>query len=162
MSISVGDRLPEATFLRVGPEGPEQVSLSERTSGRKVIVFAVPAAFSSTCSEKHIPSYVRTMEALAQKGIDEIICVSVNDPFVMKAWAEASGAEAAGITLLADADGAFTAAMGRNFDAPPVGFYGRSERYAMIVEDGVVRALDIEENPGMAEVSSGEAMLEKV
>lgn len=162
MSISVGDRLPEATFLRVGPEGPEQVSLSERTSGRKVIVFAVPAAFSSTCSEKHIPSYVRTKEALAQKGIDEIICVSVNDPFVMKAWAESSGAEAAGITLLADADGAFTAAMGRNFDAPPVGFYGRSERYAMIVEDGVVRALDIEENPGMAEVSSGEAMLEKV
>ncbi len=162
MSISVGDRLPEATFLRVGPEGPEQVSLSERTSGRKVIIFAVPAAFSATCSAQHVPSYVRTKEALSEKGVDEVICVSVNDPFVMKAWAEASGAEAAGLTLLADADGAFTAAMGRNFDAPPVGFYGRSERYAMIVEDGVVRALEIEENPGMAEVSSGEAMLEKV
>ncbi len=162
MSISQGDRLPDATFLRVGPEGPEQVPLSDLTSGRKVIIFAVPAAFSSTCSAQHIPSYIRTRAALAERGVDDVICVSVNDPFVMKAWAEASGAEAAGITLVADADGAFTAAMGRNFDAPPVGFYGRSERYAMVVEDGIVRALEVEENPGVAEVSSGEAILKKV
>ncbi len=162
MPVSTGDRLPDADLLRIGDEGPEQVSLASLTRGRKVVIFAVPAAFSGTCSSQHLPSYIRTLEELSAKGVDDVICVSVNDPFVMKAWAEASGAEAAGLTLLADADGAFTKAMGQDFDAPPVGFFGRSQRYAMVVDDGIVGALQVEENPGLAEVSSGEAMLARV
>jgi len=159
MSITVGDRLPEATLGRMGEKGPETLALSDLTNGRKVVFFAVPAAFSRTCDTAHVPSFIRVKDALASKGVDQIICVSVNDYFVMDAWAKSTGAEAAGITMLADADGAFTRAVGMNFDAPPVGFYGRSKRYAMLVEDGVVKVLNIEESPGTCELSGGEAML---
>ena len=159
MTISTGDRLPEASLVRLGTDGPEQVSVTELTAGRKVIIFAVPGAFTPTCHAAHVPSFISQKDALMAKGVDEIICVSVNDPFVMKAWGEATGAAAAGITMLADGTGAFTAALGLSFDAPPVGLMGRSKRYAMLVEDGVVKALNLEENPGTVEVSGGEAML---
>jgi peroxiredoxin len=106
-----------------------------------------------------VPSFIRTKDQFVAKGVDEIICVSVNDPFVMKAWGEATGATAAGLTLLADGTGAFTKAIGMNFDAPPVGLMGRSKRYAMIVEDGRVSVLHAEESPGTCEVSGGEALL---
>jgi len=159
MTISTGDRLPEANFVRLGANGPEEVSVESLTKGRKVVIFAVPGAFTPTCHSAHVPSFIRTKDALAEKGVEDIICVSVNDPFVMKAWGEATGAAEAGLTLLADGTGAFTAAMGLSFDAPPVGLMGRSKRYALMAEDGVVKLLHLEESPGVCEVSGGEALL---
>ncbi len=160
MTISTGDKLPEATLGKIGDSGPEQVSTADLTAGRKVIIFAVPGAFTPTCHAAHVPSFIRNRAALMEKGVEEIICVSVNDPFVMKAWGEATGATEAGITMLADGTGAFTKALGLDFDAPPVGLMGRSQRYAMLVEDGVVKVLNVEESPGTCELSAGEAMLE--
>ncbi|MCL1629816.1 MULTISPECIES: peroxiredoxin [Roseinatronobacter] len=159
MTITTGDTLPEASFSRIGAEGPEQVALSDLTKGRKVVIFAVPGAFTPTCHSAHVPSFIRTKDDLAAKGVEEIICLSVNDPFVMKAWGEATGATDAGLTLLSDGTGAFTAEIGMNFDAPPVGLMGRSKRYAMLVEDGVVKLLHAEESPGTCEISGGEALL---
>lgn len=159
MTISTGDRLPEANLVRLGAEGPEQVSVKDLTAGRKVIIFAVPGAFTKTCHVAHVPSFIRQKDALLAKGVEEIICVSVNDPFVMQAWGEATEAAKAGITMLSDGTGAFTAALGMAFDAPAVGLMGRSKRYAMLVEDGVVKVLNLEENPGTVERSGGEAML---
>lgn len=157
--IKTGDSLPEAEFGRIGTEGPEQVSLSSLTKGRKVVIFAVPGAFTPTCHSAHVPSFMRTKDALMAKGVAEIICISVNDPFVMQAWGDATGAAPAGLTLLADGTGAFTKAIGMDFDAPPVGLMGRSKRYAMVVEDGIVTLLHAEESPGVCEVSGGEAVL---
>jgi peroxiredoxin len=162
MVISVGDKLPEAELVRLGDAGPEQVKVSELTAGRKVVIFAVPGAFTPTCHSAHVPSFMRTKEAFAEKGVDEVICVSVNDPFVMKAWGEATGAAAAGISMLADGTSAFTGAMGLAFDAPPVGLMARSKRYALLAEDGVVKVLHLEESPGTCEISGGEALLAAV
>lgn len=159
MTISTGDRLPDATFTRLGDGGPEQVALADKVKGRKVVIFAVPGAFTPTCHSAHVPSFIRVMGDLKAKGVDEVICVAVNDPFVMKAWGEATGATAAGITMLSDAESAFTKAIGMDFSAAPVGLMARSRRYAMLVEDGVVKALNVEESPGTCEVSAGEALL---
>jgi cytochrome c peroxidase len=159
MPITVGDSLPEATFSRIGANGPEQIALADLTKGRKVAIFAVPGAFTPTCHSAHVPSFIRTKDQFAAKGVDEIICISVNDPFVMKAWGEATGATAAGLTLLADGTSAFTKAIGMDFDAPPVGLMARSKRYAMLVEDGRVSVFQAEESPGVCDVSGGEALL---
>ncbi|MFT4619147.1 MAG: peroxiredoxin [Sulfitobacter sp.] len=159
MAISVGDSLPEATFVKMGDAGPEEVTVSSLTKGRKVVIFGLPGAFTPTCNSAHVPSFMRTKDEFAAKGVDEIICVSVNDPFVMKAWGESTGASAAGLSMLADAASAFTGAIGLQFDAPPVGLLARSKRYAMLVEDGVVKLLQQEESPGTCEVSGGEALL---
>ncbi len=159
MTISVGDSLPEATLLKMGADGPQGVPLSDHTKGRKVVIFAVPGAFTGVCSTAHVPSFIRTKDALAAKGVEEVICISVNDPFVMKAWGESTGAAAAGITMLGDADSAFTKAMGMDFDAPPAGFVSRSARYAMLVDDGTVKLLHREESTGTCEISGGEAMV---
>ncbi|WP_111732291.1 peroxiredoxin [Roseovarius amoyensis] len=159
MTISTGDRLPEATLAQMGTDGPEAVTLSERTKGRKVVIFAVPGAFTPTCHSAHVPSFVRTKDQFAQKGVDEVICVSVNDPFVMKSWGEATGATEAGITMLGDPEAAFTKALGMDFSAPPAGLIDRSKRYAMLVDDGVVKLMHVEESPGTCEVSAGEALL---
>jgi cytochrome c peroxidase len=159
MTISKGDMLPDATLVQIGSEGPAPVALADKTKGRKVVIFAVPGAFTPTCHSAHVPSFIRTKDAFADKGVDEIICVSVNDPFVMKAWGDATGAAAAGITMLGDPQSAFTTAIGMNFDAPPVGLMARSKRYAMLVEDGKVTLLQEEENPGVCEVSGGEGLL---
>lgn len=158
MAISTGDKLPGATLLKIGEKGPEAVALQERLAGRKVALFAVPGAYTPTCSSAHVPSFIRSMDALKQKGVDEVICVSVNDPFVMKAWGEATGATAAGITMLADPEGAFTTAIGMAFDAPPAGLHRRSKRFALLAEDGVVKVLNAEESPGQCEISAGEAL----
>ncbi|KNG94713.1 peroxiredoxin [Pseudaestuariivita atlantica] len=157
--IAQGDTLPAATLLKMGENGPEQVDLGSKTAGRKVVIFAVPGAFTPTCHSAHVPSFIRTKDEFDAKGVDEIICVSVNDPFVMKAWGEATGATDAGLTLLGDADGSFTKAIGMDFDAPPAGLITRSKRYAMLVEDGKVTTLHVEESPGTCEVSGGEALL---
>lgn len=162
MAIQVGDRLPEATLLHIGANGPEGVALGDRLKGRKVVLFGLPGAYTGTCTSAHVPSFIRTKEAFAAKGVDEIICVSVNDPFVMKAWGESTGAAKAGITMLGDAEAAFTLAVGMAFSAPPVGFVNRSKRYALYAEDGVVKVLHAEESPGVCETSGGEAMLKAI
>ncbi len=159
MAISTGDRLPDAILVRMGADGPAPVSLAETTAGRKVVIFAVPGAFTPTCHSAHVPSFIRTRDRFAAKGVDEIICISVNDPFVMGAWGEATGANDAGISMLADPLSAFTTAVGMNFDAPPVGLMARSVRYAMLVEDGVVSLIRVEEGSGTCEMSGGEGML---
>ena len=159
MTIAPGDTLPEATLVKMGADGPEPVALAEYAKGKKLVVFAVPGAFTPTCHAAHVPSFIRTKDEFMSKGIDEIICVSVNDPFVMKAWGESTGATEAGITMLGDAESTFTKAIGLDFDAPPAGLIGRSKRYAMVVEDGTVTKLHVEESPGVCEVSGGEALL---
>ncbi|WP_299143637.1 peroxiredoxin [uncultured Tateyamaria sp.] len=160
MAISQGDTLPDATLSYLGDDGPATLQLSDKTKDRKVVIFALPGAYTGVCSTAHVPSFIRTKDQFAEKGVDEIICISVNDPFVMKAWGEATGATAAGITMLGDAEAAFTKAMGRDFSAPPAGLIDRSKRYAMVVENGTVTLIHEEENPGMCEVSGGEALLD--
>ena len=159
MTISKGDTLPDATLLQMGADGPEEVKLADKTKGRKGVIFAVPGAYTPTCHSAHVPSFTRTKDQFDAKGVDEVICVSVNDPFVMGAWGEATGATAAGITMLGDPESSFTKAIGMDFTAPPVGLMARSKRYAMLVEDGKISLLHEEENPGACEVSAGEAML---
>jgi cytochrome c peroxidase len=157
-TIAEGHTLPDATLLRIGPNGPEAVRLHDRLKGRKVILFAVPGAYTPTCDSAHMPSFVRTAERLREKGIDEIICVSVNDAHVMRYWGQSTGAADAGITLLADPDAAFTASLGLVYSNPAAGMLNRSRRYAMRVEDGIVTSFHLEK-PGVCEVSTGEAML---
>jgi glutaredoxin/glutathione-dependent peroxiredoxin len=161
MTISEGKELPDAKLVRMGEKGPETVSLHARLKGRKVVLFALPGAFTGTCSTIHMPSFVRTADALRAKGVDEIICISVNDPFVLKVWGEATGADKAGITLLGDADGSFTRALGMDFTAPQIGLVGRSNRYAVVVENGVVTHANIDK-PGECNFSTGEALLEAI
>jgi cytochrome c peroxidase len=159
--IAIGDRLPEAQFPVIGPDGPGTVSLAEKTAGRRVVIVAVPGAFTPTCDGRHLPSFVRTKPQFDAKGIDEILCLSVNDAHVMRLWGETSGSTAAGITMLADADSAFTRAIGMTLTKPEVGFYDRSKRYAMVVDDGLVTHLQLEK-PGECAVSTGEALLEVI
>ena len=158
-AIDVGAKLPEATLLWMGAEDAEAVVLSGRLKGRKVAIFGLPGAFTSTCSSAHVPSFIRSAKALADKGVEEIICVSVNDPFVMEAWGKATGAIPAGITMLGDADGSFTKAIGMELDASGNGLGIRSKRYSMLVEDGVVKKINLEPAPGKVEVSGGDTLL---
>ena len=162
MTIAEGSKLPDATLLQMGDEGAQAVKLSDKLKGRKVVIFGLPGAYTGTCSTAHVPSFIRTAKKFADKGVDEIICVAVNDPFVMKAWGESTGAAKAGITMLGDAEAAFTLAVGMAFSAPPVGFVNRSKRYALYAEDGVVKVLHAEESPGVCETSGGEAMLKAI
>lgn len=162
MAISQGDTLPDATLVEPTADGPKQVSLAERLKGRKVVIFALPGAFTGTCTTAHVPSFIRTADQFKAKGVDEIICLSVNDPFVMGAWGEQTGAGKAGITMMADPVSEFTKAVGMEFSAPPVGLIDRSKRYAICVEDGKVTVVQEEENPGVCDMSGGESMLEAV
>ncbi len=161
MSLSVGQRLPDATLVRMGVKGPEQVQLSEVLKGRKAVLFALPGAFTGPCTTAHIPSFIRTADAFRAKGVDEIICVAVNDPFVLQAWGESTGAAAAGISFLGDADGSFTKGLGMDFTAPQIGLIGRSNRYALVLEDGVITHANIDE-PLQCDRSTGEALLESI
>lgn len=161
MTIAIGSPLPEATLLKMGENGAEVVTLADRLKGRKVVIFGLPGAYTGTCSTAHVPSFMRTAKAFADKGVDEIICVSVNDPFVMKAWGEATGATAAGITMLADADASFTKALDLTFDLPQFGFFARSKRYSLLAEDGVVTQFNPEAGPG-CEISAGEHLLSQL
>lgn len=158
MTISVGDRLPDAQLAKMGPDGPEVVSLHHLLKGRKVVLFALPGAFTGPCSTVHLPSFMRTADQFRAKGVEDILCLSVNDPFVLKAWDDATGASKAGLTLLGDADGSFTKGLGMDFTAPPIGLIGRSNRYALVLEDGVVTAAHIDE-PGVCDISTGESLL---
>lgn len=158
MSIHVGRRLPDAELLEMGADGPVAVNLSQRLAGRRVVLFALPGAFTGVCTTAHVPSFIRTRAGFAAKGVDEVICVAVNDPFVMGAWGQATGAIAAGITLLADAGGAFTRAVGMEYSAPERGLIGRSLRYALVAVDGIVTVFHPEPDRGCS-ISGGEALL---
>lgn len=162
MKIAVGSPLPDATLLVMGPNGPEGVSMAARLKGRKVVIFGLPGAFTGTCSTSHVPSFMRVADRLRAKGVDEIICVAVNDSHVMKAWGEATGATAKGITLLGDASASFTKAIGMAFTNPTSGFFDRSSRYALYAVDGVVKVLNHGPETSACEVSGGEAMLEAI
>jgi peroxiredoxin len=159
MTISVGDSLPDATLLIMGDNGPEAVKMSDKLKGRNVVIFGLPGAFTGTCSSAHVPSFIRTKADFDAKGVDEIICVSVNDPFVMAAWGKDTGATEAGLTFLGDAGAEFTKAIGMDWTAEPAGLYDRSRRYALYAEDGVVKVFNVEEGPGVCEVSAGETLL---
>lgn len=159
MTISTGDKLPEATLLRMGAEGPEGVELSSLTTGRKVVIFGLPGAYTGVCSTAHVPSFVRNKDQFAAKGVQDIICISVNDPFVMDAWGKATGAADAGLHMLGDSEAAFTKAIGMDFTAPPAGLINRSKRFSMLVEDGVVTVINEEASPGECEISAGETLL---
>ncbi|SFP62645.1 peroxiredoxin [Sphingomonas rubra] len=156
MTIVVGDKLPTATLVKATADGPDQVSSNDFFAGRTVAVFAVPGAYTPTCSAKHLPGFVGKIDELKAKGVDEVACTSVNDAFVMAAWAKANEAE--GVTMLADGNAEFARALGLDVDSSRFGMGTRSSRYAMLVEDGVVRQLFIEE-PGEFKVSSAEHLL---
>ena len=161
MAIKAGDTLPQDLKLtEMGDNGPKPVTIGELTKGKKVVIFAVPGAFTPTCSMKHLPGFVEQSAALKAKGVDEIACVSVNDAFVMGAWGKAQGC-AGKVRMLADGNGEFTRAMGLQMDASGFGMGSRSKRYAMIVNDGTVQELLVEPAGGL-NVSSAESVLAKL
>ena len=157
MTVQVGDTLPQANFMTMTKEGPQPISSDDVFKGKTVGLFAVPGAFTPTCSAKHLPGFVEKAAELKAKGVDQIACVSVNDVFVMGAWAKDQGV-AGKVTLLADGSGDFTKAVGLEMDATKFGMGTRSQRYSMIVNDGVVESLNVEQ-PGQFEVSSADYML---
>lgn len=160
MTIQTGDRIPNATLVKVTAEGPDQVEAPAYFAGRKVALFSVPGAFTPTCSAKHLPGFVNKADEIKAKGVDEIACTAVNDFFVMKAWGEANGV-ADKVTMLADGNGAFAKALDLTMDGSAFGLGTRGQRFAMIVNDGVVEQLFIEA-PGAFEVSSAEYVLSKL
>ena len=159
MTISVGDRLPDVPLSIATPDGPQPTTSGEFFRGKKVALFAVPGAFTPTCSARHLPSFVDKAGELKAKGIDEIVGISVNDPFVMAAWNKSDGSE--DITMLADGNGDFAEAVGLTMDGSKFGMGKRSQRYSMVVNDGVVEQLNVEA-PGAYEASSAEHLLEQI
>jgi peroxiredoxin len=159
MAINVGDRLPDVPLTVATPDGPEQTTSTDFFAGRRVALFAVPGAYTPTCSARHLPSYVEKASELKGKGVDGIACISVNDAFVMSAWNKSDGSE--DITMLADGNGEFSEAIGLSMDASKFGMGKRSQRYSMVVNDGVVEQLNVEA-PGEYRASSAEHMLEQL
>jgi len=156
MAISVGDKLPEVTLIKATENGPEQVSSADYFAGKKVALFSVPGAFTPTCSARHLPGYVEKAADLKAKGIDEIAATAVNDAFVMSAWNKAAGSD--DITMLADGNAQFAEAVGLTMDGSGFGMGKRGQRFSMIVEDGIVKELNVEA-PGDFSISSAEHML---
>ncbi len=156
--IKVGDPIPEATLVAATPDGPKEMTTAELFGGHKVVLFAVPGAFTPTCSAKHMPGFLNNAEALKAKGVDQIACIAVNDPFVMNAWAKDQHVGDR-VLMLSDGMAKFTKSLGLELDLSARGLGVRSSRYAMVVEDGVVTLLNVEE-PGGFDVSSAEAVLE--
>ncbi|TDH38691.1 peroxiredoxin [Pseudohoeflea suaedae] len=161
MSISIGDKLPEFTLKETAPEGMKEVTISEIFSGKKVVLFAVPGAYTPTCTQNHMPGYLKNYDAIKAKGVDDIAVVAVNDAFVMDAWAKSTGG-AGKMRFLVDWDAAFTKALGMEMDLSGGTLGIRSKRYSMIVEDGKVTRLNIEDSPSEAVTSGAEALLEQL
>jgi peroxiredoxin len=159
MTIQVGDRLPDVPLTIATSDGPKPTTTTDFFGGKRVALFAVPGAFTPTCSARHLPSYVEKASELKGKGVDEIACVSVNDPFVMAAWGQRDASS--DITMLADGNGTFSEAVGLSFDGSQFGMGKRSQRYSMIVNDGVVEQLNVEQ-PGEYRASSAETMLDQL
>lgn len=158
MAISPGERIPEATFHVMTAEGPTAMSSEDVFAGKKVVLFAVPGAYTPTCHMKHLPGFIEHAADFKAKGVDAVACTAVNDPFVLDNWAKTTGAENK-ILFLADGNADFARAVGADLDASAFGLGTRSKRYAMLVEDGTVTLLHAEEDPGACEVSAGEALL---
>jgi peroxiredoxin len=160
MTIKVGDKVPSATLMQFKDGGPKPVKTDEFFAGKKVVLFALPGAFTPTCSAKHLPGFVQNADAIKKKGIDEIACLSVNDAFVMNAWGEQQHAGGK-IAMLADGNGDFTRALGLELDGSRFGMGKRSQRYSMLVDNGVVKSLNVEEG-GAFSVSSAEHILTQI
>lgn len=158
MTIQIGDRIPNATLAQATAEGPKPVSTSEIFDGKTVALFAVPGAFTPTCSARHLPGFTDNLDAIKGKGVDTVACISVNDAFVMAAWAESQGVKTDQILMLADGNGDLTRELGLVLDAQGFGMGQRSQRYSMLVTDGVVTQLNIEQG-GEFRVSSAEHLL---
>ena len=160
MAIGVGDLVPQVALAVMGESGPEQVSTNDLFKGRKVVAFALPGAFTPTCSAKHLPGFVANADAIKAKGVDSIMCLSVNDVFVMDAWGKDQDVGDS-VAMVADGSGALANALGLELDLTERGLGVRSQRYSMIVDDGVVRALNVDDG-GAFEVSSAEKILEQL
>jgi peroxiredoxin len=161
MAIKVGDALPADVKLKEMKDGaPKDVTLGELFRGKRVVLFAVPGAFTPTCSMKHLPGFVAEAAKIRAKGVDDVVCVSVNDAFVMDAWGKAAGAQGK-VRMLADGNGEFTRAVGLELDASGFGMGKRSQRYGMVVRDGKVEQLHVEPGPGL-NVCSADSMLAKL
>jgi peroxiredoxin len=158
MTIKTGDKIPSVTLKRLGADGMQDISTDSVFGGKKVVLFSVPGAFTPTCSAKHLPGYVQNLPAFRAMGV-EVVCMAVNDPFVMKAWGEAHKAD--GVTLLPDGNCTLTKAMGLEMDGSGYGLGTRGQRFALYAENGVVKALAVEK-PGAFDVSSAEAMLKTI
>jgi glutaredoxin/glutathione-dependent peroxiredoxin len=158
MSISVGEKIPSATLKQLTPEGVKEVTTDEIFGGKKVVLFAVPGAFTPACSQRHLPGFVERAADIKAKGIDEIACVAVNDAFVMGAWGRDQKTEGK-VRMLADGSGDFVRALGLELDLSKGGLGIRSQRYSMLVDNGIVKSLSIEKQPGQVDVSGAEAML---
>ena len=161
MPIKVGDRLPNTTFRVMTPDGPKPKTTDEVFKGKKVVLFAVPGAFTPTCHKNHLPGFVKNAEAIKGKGIDSIAVTSVNDPFVQDAWKKASDPDNK-IDFLADGSGEFAKAVGMELDASANGLGMRSKRYCMLVDDGIVKSLNVEDAPGKADISGAENLLKSL
>ncbi|MEQ1541776.1 MAG: peroxiredoxin [Novosphingobium sp.] len=159
MTISVGDKVPDVKLVQATDSGPEAVQSADYFKGKRVALFSVPGAFTPTCSAKHLPGYVEQAEALKAKGIDAIACTAVNDPFVMGAWGKASGS--ADVAMLADGNGDFAEALGLTMDGSAFGLGKRGQRFAMVVNDGVVEQIHVEA-PGEFKVSAAEYLIDQL
>lgn len=159
MTIQTGQTLPDCTFKVMSETGPAETTTEQVFKGKKVVLFAVPGAFTPTCHGLHLPGFLHLADEFKAKGVDTIACTAVNDVFVMDAWAKASGAQGK-VTFLADGNGDFAKAIGLDMDGAPIGFGIRSKRYAMLVEDGVVKMLNVEEKPSQAEITAAARLLE--
>jgi glutaredoxin/glutathione-dependent peroxiredoxin len=161
MTIQVGERLPQASFRIMTADGPKSKTTDEIFKGRKVVLVAVPGAFTPTCHRNHLPGYVAKADEIRSKGVEAIVVTAVNDVFVLDAWSKASGT-GPDIEFLADGNGDFAKALGLSMDGSGIGFGTRSQRYAMLVDDGVVRVLNVEDSPGKADISGAENLLKSL
>jgi glutaredoxin/glutathione-dependent peroxiredoxin len=161
MTIAKGDRLPEATFRIMEDEGIKTLTTKDIFAGKKVVLFAVPGAYTPTCHLKHLPGFIESADHFKKEGIDTVACVAVNDPFVLAAWADASGGKGK-VLFLSDGNAEFTKKIGMDFDGSGVGLGTRSKRYAMFVDDGVVKVLDVEDSPGVCDVSGAANILKQL
>ncbi len=161
MPIQIGDKLPDIKLKRLGANGIEEIQTADYFKDKKVVLFATPGAFTPTCAQKHLPGYVANADQIKSQGVDEIICLSVNDPFVMKHWGEIANTEGK-VTMLPDSSAEFVEALGLSFDGSGAGLGKRAKRFSAIVENGIVKDLQVEEAPGQLELSGAEVCMTRL
>ncbi len=159
MKISIGQELPDASLSQMTADGPKTINLIDLTKDKKVVLIGMPGAFTQTCNNQHLPSLIKNSSALYKKGVDEIICVIVNDVHVAKAWSEITGANKAGIKILSDLESKFAISTGLSFSAPKVGFFNRLQRVLIILDGNVIKHIQLEEHRGKCELTSGDSIL---